>query len=81
MKQFKYITYAVIALSVIFSCNRNTTEQQEQQQEQEPQHTILYGIIADDYKIENNDIRINNTTGDRYNLNKIRYVRGISNYN
>ena len=63
MKQFKYITYAVIALSVIFSCNRNTTEQQEQQQEQEPQHTILYGIIADDYKIENGEIGKGETLG------------------
>ena len=63
MKQFKYITLTIIALSLFWACNRNSSEQEVQQAPEEPQHTILYGIIADDYKVENGEIGKGETLG------------------
>lgn len=63
MKQFTYIALSLIALSLFWACNRNSSEQQEQQAPVEPQHTILYGIIADDYKVENGEIGKGETLG------------------
>ena len=63
MKQFTYIALSLIALSLFWACNSNSSEQQEQQAPEEPQHTILYGIIADDYKVENGEIGKGETLG------------------
>lgn len=63
MKQLKYIALTIITLATLAACNRNSTEQQAEQSEPEPQHTILYGIIADDYTIENGEIGKGETLG------------------
>lgn len=64
MKQLKYIALTIITLGAFVACNRNSSEQEQQQQAvEEPQHTILYGIIADDYKIENGEIGRGETLG------------------
>ena len=56
MALLRYILPIIIALAPLAACNRNAAGEQEQQAEVEEQHTILYGIIADDYKVENGKI-------------------------
>ena len=63
MTLFRYITPTIIALAMLAACNRNAAVEQEQQAEVEEQHTILYGIIADDYKVENGEIGRGETQG------------------
>ena len=61
MKRFINLTFILLLLTPI-AC-RNNAEQDPQQQEQEVQHTILYGIIADNYRTENGTINQGETLG------------------
>ena len=63
MTLLRYILPIIIALAPLAACNRNAAGEQEQQAEVEEQHTILYGIIADDYKVENGKIGQGETLG------------------
>lgn len=69
MRRFIYTTL-ILTLFAASSCRKSqpTTEPEEQ----EVQHTILYGIIADDYKIERD------TVGQGFTMGKILNQYGIS---
>ena len=62
MKHFKYISL-IVALIATIACNRQATESQQEQPVEESPKTILYGIVADDYKIENGKIGQGETLG------------------
>lgn len=61
MRRFIYSTLLLTLLAAA-SCNRNNTSDSSNQ-EQQKQHTILFGIIADDYKIERDTIGRGETMG------------------
>ncbi len=53
----------ILMLMVPVACRNNSTEESLEQEAQEPQHTILYGIIADNYHTENGTINQGETLG------------------
>lgn len=61
MRQFLYTTL-ILTLFAASACRQkdHTTAQMEQEEEQ---HTIIYGIIADDYKIETDSVGKGETMG------------------
>ena len=61
MKLFR-LTLCALLLSAAASCNRNTASSQEEA-EAEPLHDIRYGIIADDYRLEENEVAQGETMG------------------
>ena len=62
MRRFIFFTLATLALSVS-ACNRASDNEEQQASNEEPQHTILYGIIADDYRTEQGEIGQGETLG------------------
>lgn len=62
MRQFIFFTLATLALFAV-SCNRQANEEKQQAEVEEPQHTILYGIIADNYRTEQGEIGQGETLG------------------
>ncbi len=62
MRQFIFFTLATLALFAA-SCNRQANEEEQQAEVEEPQHTILYGIIADNYRTEQGEIGQGETLG------------------
>ncbi|MBQ5714751.1 MAG: metalloendopeptidase, partial [Alistipes sp.] len=69
MRRFIYTTL-ILTLFAASSCRKANTATEPE--EQEVQHTILYGIIADDYKIERD------TVGQGVTMGKILNQYGIS---
>lgn len=63
MRRFTF--YTIIAVLIFAaSCNKQTTsDEQAEANIEEPQHTILYGIIADDYRTEQGEIGQGETLG------------------
>ena len=61
MRQFLYTTL-ILTLFAASACRQkdHTSAQMEQEEEQ---HTIIYGIIADDYKIETDSVGKGETMG------------------
>ena len=59
MKQLLFYI-STIALLLLSSCKGTKAQEAEAE---EPQHTILYGIIADDYRLEQNRIASGETLG------------------
>ena len=62
MRQFIFFTLATLALFAV-SCNKQANQEEQQAEVEEPQHTILYGIIADNYRIEQGEIGQGETLG------------------
>ena len=62
MRRFIFFTLATLALFAA-SCNRQTNQEEQQAEAEEPQHTILYGIIADNYHTEQGEIGQGETLG------------------
>ena len=62
MRRFIFFTLATLALFAA-SCNRQANEEEQQAEVEEPQHTILYGIIADNYRTEQGEIGQGETLG------------------
>ena len=62
MRRFIFFTLATISL-VVSACSRTTDNEEQQASAKEPQHTILYGIIADDYRTEQGEIGQGETLG------------------
>ena len=62
MRQFIFFTLATLALFAA-SCNRQANEEEQQAEVEEPKHTILYGIIADNYRTEQGEIGQGETLG------------------
>lgn len=74
MKQF-IIYISTLALLLLSACK---AEQKTEQEAEEPQHTILYGIIADDYRTEQGRIASGETMGtilNRYGVSPIMIDR------
>lgn len=61
MRRLIYSTL-LLATLVAVSCNRSNSTAEPREEEQE-QHTILFGIIADDYKIERDTVGRGETMG------------------
>ena len=58
------IKFTIILLMLVpIACRSNRSEENIEQEAQEPQHTILYGIIADNYHTENGSINQGETLG------------------
>ena len=58
------IKFTLILLMLVpIACRSNRSEENIEQEAQEPQHTILYGIIADNYHTENGSINQGETLG------------------
>ena len=62
MRRFIFFTLATLAL-FLASCNRQANQEEQQAEVEEPQHTILYGIIADNYHTEQGEIGQGETLG------------------
>ena len=62
MRQFIFFTLATLALFAV-SCNKQANQEEQQAEVEEPQHTILYGIIADNYRTEQGEIGQGETLG------------------
>ena len=62
MRRFIFFTLATLAMFVS-ACNRASDNEEQQASNEEPQHTILYGIIADDYRTEQGEIGQGETLG------------------
>ncbi len=62
MKHLINLTLTLLLLTPI-ACRNNKSENTASQEAQEPQHTILYGIIADNYHTESNSIAQGETLG------------------
>ena len=62
MRRFIFFTLATLAL-FLASCNRQANQEEQQAEVEEPQHTILYGIIADNYRTEEGEIEQGETLG------------------
>ena len=62
MRRFIFFTLATLAL-FLASCNRQANQEEQQAEVEEPQHTILYGIIADNYRTEQGEIGQGETLG------------------
>lgn len=70
MKQF-IIYISTLAFILLSACK---AEQKAEQEAEEPQHTILYGIIADDYRTEQGRIASGETMGtilNRYGVSPV----------
>ena len=58
------IKFTIILLMLApIACRSNRADENIEQEAQEPQHTILYGIIADNYHTENGSINQGETLG------------------
>ena len=53
----------ILLLLTPMACRNRNTEESAEPETQEPQHTILYGIIADNYHTENGTISQGETLG------------------
>ena len=62
MRRFIFFTLTTLALFAA-SCNRQANQEELQTEVEEPQHTILYGIIADNYRTEQGEIGQGETLG------------------
>ena len=62
MKQFIYLALTLLALAST-ACLGERSADAESQAAEEPQHTILYGIIADNYRTESGSIAQGETLG------------------
>ena len=62
MRRFIFFTLATLALCAA-SCNKQANQEEQQAEVEEPQHTILYGIIADNYRTEQGEIGQGETLG------------------
>ncbi len=62
MKQFIYLALTLLALAST-ACRGERSADAESQAAEEPQHTILYGIIADNYRTESGTIAQGETLG------------------
>ena len=62
MRHLIKFTLILLMLAPI-ACRSNRSEENIEQEAQEPQHTILYGIIADNYHTENGSINQGETLG------------------
>ena len=62
MRRFIFFTLATLALFAV-SCNKQANQEEQQAEVEEPQHTILYGIIADNYRTEQGEIGQGETLG------------------
>lgn len=62
MRYFLISTFTLLLLAAT-SCGRNGEEASSEAATQEPQHTMLYGIIADDYTTESGTIAQGETLG------------------
>lgn len=62
MKRFLNLTL-ILSLLALVACRSNNAEEAASEQTQEPQHTIIYGIIADNYHTESNTINQGETLG------------------
>ena len=62
MRRFIFFTLATLALFAV-SCNRQANQEEQKAEVEEPQHTILYGIIADNYRTEQGEIGQGETLG------------------
>lgn len=62
MRRFIFFTLVTLAL-FLASCNRQANQEEQQAEVEEPQHTILYGIIADNYRTEQGEIGQGETLG------------------
>lgn len=62
MRRFIFFTLATLALCAA-SCNKQANQEEQQEEVEEPQHTILYGIIADNYRTEQGEIGQGETLG------------------
>ena len=74
MKQF-IIYISTLALLLLSACK---AEQKTEKETEEPQHTIIYGIIADDYRTEQGRIASGETMGtilNRYGVSPIMIDR------
>lgn len=62
MRRFIFFTLATLTLFAA-SCNKQANQEEQQAEVEEPQHTILYGIIADNYRTEQGEIGQGETLG------------------
>lgn len=62
MRRFIFFTLATLSFWVS-GCNRASDNEEQQTEVEEPQHTILYGIIADNYRTEQGEIGQGETLG------------------
>lgn len=62
MRHFIRFTIALLLLAAT-ACDNNAADNQAEAAAEEPQHTILYGIIADDYTTEQGTIAQGETLG------------------
>ena len=62
MKRFIYLTLTLLTLASA-SCRGGRSSDEDTQIAEEPQHTILYGIIADNYRTESGTIASGETLG------------------
>ena len=62
MRELIKFTIILLMLAPI-ACRNNRADENIDQQAQEPQHTILYGIIADNYHTEKGSINQGETLG------------------
>ena len=62
MKRFIYLTLTLLTLAST-SCRGGRSSDEDTQIAEEPQHTILYGIIADNYRTESGTIASGETLG------------------
>ena len=62
MRDLIKFTLILLMLAPI-ACRSNRADENTEQEAQEPQHTILYGIIADNYHTENGSINQGETLG------------------
>ena len=62
MKQFIYLALTLLTLAST-ACRGERSADAESQATEEPQHTILYGIIADNYRTESGTIAQGETLG------------------
>jgi len=61
MKKMKYIACAALLLAS--GCTSRATDGEETAAEEAIPRTVLYGIVADDYRIENDEIQTGETLG------------------
>ena len=62
MKRFIYLALTLLLFSSVACRNEHGTDEDTQPIE-EPQHTLLYGIIADNYRTESGTIAQGETLG------------------
>ena len=76
MKQLR-LTFCALALLATASCDRNQTTSAEEA-ETETLHDIRYGIIADDYRLEEGEVAQGETMGkilNRYGISAVAIDR------